>query len=169
MEAFCIAAFLIVSFVIYIAAISFHEKQKAELERQRLEAEQRTRAKRERLEHLRTEYQQSLSNLRRDPTNAQYHEQALYAGRAYANATRENQGVTIFDETALANDIRAVTANASQVAPAAVTVSAPASVPASAPAPSLDERIAALQKLRAADMLTEEEFEQKRKDILDSI
>ncbi len=81
----------------------------------------------------------SASKLRVSPTNALFHEQALNEGLLYANATRDKKDVTLFDETALANDIRAVTANATQ----ATTKSLPSP-------PSLDERIAAFKKLKAS-------------------
>jgi hypothetical protein len=124
--------------------------------------------KRAELAQLYDTYQNSLTNLRNRPTDPEVHERTLRAGREYASATRNKTGVTTFDETALANDIRAVTANASQSSnhnpkhtPAAVQVKSKTE--------TIDERIAALQKFRAADMLTDEEFEKKRKDILDSI
>ncbi|MFM2307905.1 MAG: hypothetical protein RLY87_25 [Chloroflexota bacterium] len=124
--------------------------------------------KRAELAQLLETYQNSLTILRSRPTDPEVHERTLRAGRAYASATRNKTGVTLFDETALANDIRAVTANASQSSnhnpkhtPAAVQVKSKTE--------TIDDRIAALQKLRAADMLTDEEFEQKRRDILNSI
>jgi len=108
-------------------------------------------------------YQAALAALRKDPTNPSLHEQALTLGRIYSAATRENKRITLFDETALANDIRAVTANATQTAPVVHQTKT------STPAQSIDERISALKKMRENDLLTDEEFEQKRKDILNSI
>ena len=109
-------------------------------------------------------YQDALSALRQDPTNASLHEQALLLGRIYSAATRTNKAVTLFDETALANDIRAVTANATQTTK---PVSAPSSV--AAPATSLDDRINTLLKMKASGLITDDEFDQKRKELLDSI
>jgi hypothetical protein len=81
----------------------------------------------------------------------------------YANATRDKKGVTLFDETALANDIRAVTANASHgISNQPMTVSTPVTS-------SLDERITALNKLKASGLISDEEFEQKRKEIIASL
>jgi hypothetical protein len=120
------------------------------------------------LAKLKDAYEDSLTNLRNRPTDPDLHEKTLRAGRAYANATRNKAGVTLFDETALANDIRAVTANASQSLNYK-PINAPAAVRVKSKSETIDERIAALQKFRAADMLTDEEFEKKRKDILDSI
>lgn len=111
----------------------------------------------------RNEYQLALAALRKNPTNPTLHEKALTLGRIYSSATRNNKGITLFDETALANDIRAVTANATQTAPVVHQTKT------STPAQSIDARIAALKKMRENDLLTDEEFEQKRKDILNSI
>ena len=88
----------------------------------------------------------------------------MHRGRIYAAATRENKAVTLFDETALANDIRAVTANATQIT---MPVAALNSV--AAPATSLDDRINALLKMKASGLITDAEFDQKRKELLDSI
>ena len=107
----------------------------------------------------RNAYSTALNELRNDPTNPNLHEKALMAGRIYSAATREGKGVTLFDETALANDIRAVTANASQT----TTINNTSSVL------TLDERINALKKMKESGLLSDEEFEQKRKNILDSI
>ncbi|MCX6015512.1 MAG: SHOCT domain-containing protein, partial [Chloroflexales bacterium] len=109
-------------------------------------------------------YTNTLTALRADPTNPVLHEQALQLGRMYSAATREGNSVTLFDETALANDIRAVTANATQTT---VPVAAPSS--ATAPVTSLDERINALLKMKASGLITDDEFDQKRKELLDSI
>ena len=119
----------------------------------------RQQAKRNKLiEDSRRTYATSLDQLRKSPTNPQFHEAALIAGRNFAAITRQNNAVTLFDETALANDIRAVTANASQ-----------AGTKAAAPTQSLDERIAALNKLKASGLMSDEEFEQKRKEIIASL
>jgi aminoglycoside/choline kinase family phosphotransferase len=108
----------------------------------------------------RLEYEACLEALRNAPTNAQFHENALAAGRRYSNATRGKSGITFFDETAVANDIRAVTANASQNTPV---------MNPQIPTPSLDDRIAALQKLKSAGLINDEEFELKRKELIDSV
>jgi seryl-tRNA(Sec) selenium transferase len=108
-------------------------------------------------------YQDALSALRQDPTNVSLHEQALQLGRIYSAATREGNIVTLFDETALANDIRAVTANATQT-----TIPVAASA-ATVPSQSIDDRINALLKMKASGLITDAEFDQKRKELLDSI
>jgi hypothetical protein len=116
------------------------------------------------LQQKQEDYTAALTALRADPTNPSLHEQALHRGRIYASATRENKAVTLFDETALANDIRAVTANATQT-----TVPVAALNSATAPATSLDDRINALLKMKASGLITDAEFDHKRKELLDSI
>lgn len=145
MAAFCIIVILIAVVVVFIAMNESDRKQ-------------------EEIKRLHAVYQQNLDLLRQSPTSSEYHENALESGRAYANATRDKKGVTLFDETALANDIRAVTANASKIGQSASEEPAPSTL-----THTLDERIAALQKLRAAGLISDEEFDQKRKAIIDSI
>ena len=115
------------------------------------------------LQQKQEDYTAALTALRADPTNPSLHEQALHRGRIYASATRENKAVTLFDETALANDIRAVTANATQT-----TVPAAASA-ATVPSQSIDDRIITLLKMKASGLITDAEFDKKRKELLDSI
>jgi hypothetical protein len=128
------------------------QQQQAELQQQQAELQQKQQ-----------DYTKALNALRAKPTNPSLHEQALHRGRIYAAATRENKAVTLFDETALANDIRAVTANATQT-----TVPVAASA-ATVPSQSIDERINALLKLKASGLITDAEFDKKRKELLDSI
>jgi hypothetical protein len=108
-------------------------------------------------------YQQALAALKSNPTNPDLHTHALQMGREYAESTRAEGVVTLFDETALANDIRAVTANAAQV-----SAIGDAAVPTTATA-SLDERIAKLLKLKAAGLLSDAEFEQKRQALIEEV
>lgn len=109
-------------------------------------------------------YTNALTALRNDPTNPVLHEQALQLGRMYAAVTRTNKAVTLFDETALANDIRAVTANATQTTKPVSALNS-----AAAPATSLDDRINTLLKMKASGLITDAEFDHKRKELLDSI
>ena len=128
------------------------QQQQAEFQQQQAELQQKQQ-----------DYTKALNALRAKPTNPSLHEQALHRGRIYAAATRENKAVTLFDETALANDIRAVTANATQTAvPAAASA-------ATVPSQSIDDRINTLLKLKASGLITDAEFDHKRKELLDSI
>jgi len=116
------------------------------------------------LAELKADYTNALTALRSDPTNPALHEQALDLGRIYSAATRTNKAVTLFDETALANDIRAVTANATQTTKPVSALNSSAAL-----ATSFDDRINTLLKLKASGLITDAEFDQKRKEMLDSI
>ena len=109
-------------------------------------------------------YTNALTALRNNPTNPVLHEQALQLGRMYAAVTRTNKAVTLFDETSLANDIRAVTANATQTTKPVSALNSSAAL-----ATSFDDRINTLLKLKASGLITDAEFDQKRKELLDSI
>lgn len=116
------------------------------------------------LQQKKEDYTNALTALRADPTNPALHEQALHRGRIYAAATRENKAVTLFDETALANDIRAVTANATQTTKPVSALNSAAAL-----ATSFDDRINTLLKMKASGLITDAEFDKKRKELLDSI
>jgi len=60
-------------------------------------------------------YQDSLTQLKADPTNSNLRETTLHFGRTYSNLTRNNKGVTIFDEVALSNDINAACGGATRL------------------------------------------------------
>lgn len=106
-------------------------------------------------------YQQALQELKRDPTSAAKRERALKFGRLYSNLTREGKGVTIFDEMALKNDLDAATAGAA--AKSATTLS-----PA-APSASVADRLRKLDDLKGQGLVTEAEYAERRKKILDEM
>ena len=114
---------------------------------------------------LENEYNAALKTLKENPTSADAHQQTLSLGREYAAAAREGGKVTIFDETALANDIRAATANASQIQKSPETPATPQATSST----SLKERIAALTLMKESGLLSDEEFDRKRREILDQI
>ena len=60
-------------------------------------------------------YENSLAELRNLPTSPELRIQTLELGRIYSNLTRGQQGVAIFDEIALKNDIDAACASAVNV------------------------------------------------------
>jgi len=118
---------------------------------------------------LQQDYTNALIALKNDPTNADLHAQVLYTGRILCNLLRYNRGVTLHDETQIANDIRAVTANASASSvPVSPSIPHPATVPPTR-SDSLEHRINALKKMKENGLLTDAEFDQKRQEILDSI
>src|SRR5687768_16428057 len=64
------------------------------------------------LEKAQQAYRASLENLKSDPTNAELRQTTLSLGRAYSNFSRNRDGVTVYDEVALKNDIDAACAGA---------------------------------------------------------
>jgi hypothetical protein len=117
-----------------------------------------------RIEAARALYQQALGELRRHPTDPERKTRALELGRAYSALTREDKAVTVFDEMALSNDISAATAGAT----VATAPSAPPVTPA-APAPSTRQRLQQLSDLKDSGAITNEEYQARRKAILDAI
>jgi uncharacterized membrane protein len=104
------------------------------------------------------DYQTALEVLKIEPTNPILRQEALELGRVYANHVRNSQGVTLFDEVALMNDINAVTAGATSHV--------------NAPAPTSDStkaRLTKLSELRANGVITEQEYVAKRQKILDEL
>src|SRR5436305_12048994 len=61
-------------------------------------------------------YRQSLEVLKQQPNNPELRQKTLEWGRYYSNLTRDNKGVTIYDEVALANDINAACAGGAHAA-----------------------------------------------------
>jgi hypothetical protein len=108
-------------------------------------------------------YQLALTSLRDDPTNTTLQEQAWSLGRTYVATTQNVKGVIPFTEETLANDVETIIANAPpKPAPAKKDKGTPTVL-------SLDDRINALIQMRDSNLLSNTEFEQKRKEILDSI
>jgi Short C-terminal domain len=108
------------------------------------------------LAEARSAYQDALAALKATPTDPNLREAALAAGRRYSSATRENKGVTVFDEIALKNDLDAATAGA-----AAATPPAPLTSPA--------ERLRQLDDLRQQGLITEDEYQARRTKILGDV
>jgi hypothetical protein len=100
-------------------------------------------------------YQSALARLKKYPTDPDAKRHALDVGRGYANMTREQKGVTIFDEMALMNDISAATAGASSVA--------------ARPATSVEMRLQELEALRTKGLITDTEYAAKRQRLIDEM
>ena len=104
-------------------------------------------------------YENSLTELREDPNNASLRRTTLDLGRTYSNLTRNKQGVSIFDEVALKNDIDAACAGA-------VVMS---HLSQSGNAKTIQERLARLDALFESDAISPEEYVERRERILDSL
>ena len=112
------------------------------------------------IEAAKKAYLQSLSELKKCPTNADLKQQTLALGRTYSSLTRDKQGNTVFDEVALMNDINAACAGATAFA----TTGGAASVAATS-----EERLRTLSDLKTKGLIDEAEFAKRRGEILSSI
>jgi hypothetical protein len=112
------------------------------------------------LQQAQLQYQRALGRLKADPANPDLKQKTLELGRHYANLTRQRQGVTIFDEIALMNDINAVTAGG-------------AFSPWRSETPirqlSVKERLEKLSELKDRGLINEQDYAETRKRILEEI
>jgi hypothetical protein len=114
-------------------------------------ADQRKATEEQELNQAHAAYQETLQALKAQPASADLRQRALELGRTYSNLTRGRQGVTVYDEMALMNDISAATANAV------------------AGASSAEERLRKLGDLKAKGLITDQEYEAQRKQILSDL
>ena len=105
-------------------------------------------------------YQEALEYLKSDPTNPSLKQTALELGRHYSNLTRQRSGVTLFDEVALMNDLNAATAGA--------VVKLTSSEDRATKQP-VEERLTKLSELKSKGMIDEQEYAEKKKQILDEM
>jgi hypothetical protein len=106
-------------------------------------------------------YHEALRALKAKPTSADLRQQALARGRAYSNLTRNRRGVTVYDEMAVMNDIQAATAGA--------TAAASAPTPVAMSATSVEDRLKRLDELRAKGIVNDQEYEERRRKILEEL
>ncbi len=102
-------------------------------------------------------YREALHRLKADPTNPNLREETLRLGRTYSNLTRNRRGVTVFDEVALMNDINAACAAAS--APRERV----------APSQSVESRLSRLGELKSQGLIDDQEYAERRREILREI
>jgi Short C-terminal domain len=117
-------------------------------------------ANRQALEKAKAAYHASLADLSADPTNTTLHQKTLELGRAYSNLTRNQKGVTLFDEVALMNDINA--------ACGAKVSLADSTSPKRIPEP-VEQRLQKLAQLKQSGLIDDQEYSAKRSRILDEI
>jgi Short C-terminal domain len=107
-------------------------------------------------------YQTSLQELTNNPTNPELRQRTLELGRAYSRLTRNSRGVTIFDEVALSNDINAAAGGTMAIAP-------PRESRPSIAAPTMEDRLAQLARLKDQGLISEAEYTAKRQKVLDEV
>jgi len=110
-------------------------------------------------EAAKTAYEESLARLRKDPNNASLRHETLKLGRAFSYLTRNQTGVPIYAEVAIKNDIDAACAGAVMMAKPEEQTERE----------TVKQRIANLDELREAGMISDVEYNERRKRILDSI
>lgn len=107
-------------------------------------------------------YREHLERLKQEPANHELRDKALALGRHFA-ARAEHcflngiGGVERFDEAALGNDIAAACARSA------------ASSEASNAKPTLEERLAKLDELRSKNLITDQEHQSRRAQILQEL
>jgi hypothetical protein len=117
--------------------------------------------KQRRLDEARRAYFEHLESLKKSPNDPNLKQQTLQLGRRYSALTRESNGVTVYDEMAIMNDISAATAAATASVPTRATI---------APAPtSIEERLRKLEELKNRELITMEEYRTRREAILRDI
>jgi len=107
------------------------------------------------------DYDYALQQFRSSPTDPKLRQGALQAGRSYSRMTRNAYGVTYFDEVAIKNDIDAIEAAAVKQAPTPVVDQLGQS--------TIAERLKTLDELHGQGLITEDEYADRRRAILEEI
>ena len=145
---------LLIIFITILYYLALWGNKRSIIANTKQEAE--NKAKREFYENTRNNYFNSLNELKSNPTNADVKQHTLHYGREYSALTRKYQGqdktVTIYDEMALMNDINAACAGATVIH-----------------SQSIEERLSKLFELKDKNLISEQEYQQKRHKILDEI
>jgi len=121
-----------------------------------------------------TVYQASLKQLSQDPTNPELRQKTLELGRRYSNLTRNNKGVSLFDEVALMNDINAACGGTTAIAKPGSPSKATAK-PGNFTRPtvnvemSLQDRLMRLSQLKEQGLVNDEEYQAERQQLLNEV
>lgn len=105
-------------------------------------------------------YLTSLEALKTDPSNATLRQTTLQLGRIYSEATRNNKGITMFDEVALMNDIGAACAGAAHIAPSTTPV---------VQGTSIQDRLRKLKEMRDDGLIDDDDFAKKKQELMDEL
>lgn len=108
-------------------------------------------------------YLAALERLKADPHNPDLREKALAAGRKWKDAASNIQKTV--EELSIMNDINAACARAGSE----VTVKPPVATPAPVTARGAAERLAELDGLRAKGLITEQEYQARRAEVIKSV
>jgi type II secretory pathway pseudopilin PulG len=166
----CLGFLVIVGLIIVFSVVSSRERAKVQaaavaqqmktLAEQRKAQAQAAAREIEAQAEAKAAYEQSLIKLKSNPASADIRQRTLHLGRAYSSLTRSSQGVTVFDEVALMNDINAACGGV------ALAANSESAAPAKA---SIEERLARLGELRVQGLIDEEEYRTRKQKILDEV
>jgi type II secretory pathway pseudopilin PulG len=143
-----------------VAFIYFAQNGQRRLDQEEIRLMQEERRKLQVISDAEDVYKNSLEVLKNNPSDANRKQECLQFGRELADLTRRYQGisgVTIFDELALMNDINAASA-------ASPSLSTKREI-----SQTLEERLAKLSELKEKNLLSEQEYNERRQKILDEI
>lgn len=106
-------------------------------------------------------YAENYKVLKNSPTDADQRQRTLIAGREYARLLREDKKETVFDEIALMNDLNAIAGSQvdTETKPKVETKEEK----------SIEERLRILDDLREKSLVSEEEYQKRKDDILSQI
>jgi Short C-terminal domain len=102
-----------------------------------------------------SDYSDSLESLKLNPSNAQLNQKALALGRDFRDAVESQFGNKTYPETYIMNDINAACAGISN--------------PQSTNQESIETRLAKLNSLKEKGLINDQEFHEKRQQILTEI
>ncbi len=120
------------------------------------------------VDYARRQYRQTLEKLKLHPSDPEVKQEALKYGRKYSYLTRDKQGITLFDEMMLMNDINAATAHAF-TNPPAITPQPVSNSQLQTSFNSPEERLKKLLDLKDCGIITQAEYTSRRNKILDDI
>lgn len=143
----CGAIILVIVGIVFIAIKGSKDQAKARAKQAQILAE------------AKAAYQDSLTKLKADPTNSNLREATLHFGREYSNLTRDNKGVTIFDEVALSNDINAACGGTTRLAESRET----------SQSQTIESRLRKLADLKSNGLINDEEYATRRQKIVDEL
>lgn len=120
-------------------------------------------AKTEKIATSKAAYHASLETLTGDPTNPRLRKATMEFGRVYSNIARNNNGVALFDEVALMNDINAACGGIT-----AISNSGNPPTPPDAGL-SIQDRLTKLRQLKEHGFISESEYEKKRQQLISEV
>lgn len=116
------------------------------------------------LSNIKENYEFAKKKLRQQPKNNQLREKALQAGREYYKSLR-NGVLSIYDEQAITNDLSSI----ASVSQTDNTVQPSINKADDNSQSDIVSKLEKLKQLKDKGIITESEFESKKKDLLDSL